>query len=355
MIELPEAAAAAQRDSGEVWLPERGDERSDARDARNGSLRPRRGAGARPTRAALTSGSAAGRGGEQAGIALEICGEAASDPLSVPLLVGLGDDELSVGAARVGSCAEMDPRARLRRDARSSRARRSPRATPTRSSGSRGRSRRQLRVSTRRAARHERPSASSPSRSGGSRFRPWLPGRARREALGVDLALAGGHLELAAKPIAVRTKSAAGRAWRSTPPGSVDDDGLRACLRHARPPPIGRHRRVACSPRRSPPLRPRPPRSARPPAARGRCRCRSSTWRTVRIALPRSPRTTTPEPWSAAGSRRARGPRRFRGRRPEDRRRARCARRVRPSARRELQGPPQGPSCAIRLRSRPRG
>lgn len=37
-----------------------------------------------------------------AGIPVEVCGEAASDPLTVPLLVGLGVDELSVGAARVG-------------------------------------------------------------------------------------------------------------------------------------------------------------------------------------------------------------------------------------------------------------
>jgi phosphoenolpyruvate-protein kinase (PTS system EI component) len=34
---------------------------------------------------------------------LEVCGEAASEPASVPLLVGLGAGELSVGAARVGA------------------------------------------------------------------------------------------------------------------------------------------------------------------------------------------------------------------------------------------------------------
>jgi phosphoenolpyruvate-protein kinase (PTS system EI component) len=35
-------------------------------------------------------------------VPLEVCGEAASNPLTMPLLVGLGADELSAGAARVG-------------------------------------------------------------------------------------------------------------------------------------------------------------------------------------------------------------------------------------------------------------
>jgi phosphoenolpyruvate-protein kinase (PTS system EI component) len=39
----------------------------------------------------------------EAGIPLEVCGEAASDPLTVPLLVGLGVDERNAGAARVGA------------------------------------------------------------------------------------------------------------------------------------------------------------------------------------------------------------------------------------------------------------
>jgi phosphoenolpyruvate-protein kinase (PTS system EI component) len=43
------------------------------------------------------------RAAEAAGVPVEVCGEAASDPISVPLLVGLGADELSVGAARVGT------------------------------------------------------------------------------------------------------------------------------------------------------------------------------------------------------------------------------------------------------------
>ncbi|HLJ02788.1 MAG TPA: aldolase/citrate lyase family protein [Solirubrobacteraceae bacterium] len=40
------------------------------------------------------------------GVAIEVCGEAASDPVMLPLLVGLGVDELSVGAARVGEIRE---------------------------------------------------------------------------------------------------------------------------------------------------------------------------------------------------------------------------------------------------------
>jgi phosphoenolpyruvate-protein kinase (PTS system EI component) len=43
------------------------------------------------------------RAAHAAGIPVEVCGEAASDPVSLPLLVGLGADELSVGAARVGA------------------------------------------------------------------------------------------------------------------------------------------------------------------------------------------------------------------------------------------------------------
>jgi phosphoenolpyruvate-protein kinase (PTS system EI component) len=39
----------------------------------------------------------------EAGIRVEVCGEAASDPVALPLLVGLGVDELSVGASRVGA------------------------------------------------------------------------------------------------------------------------------------------------------------------------------------------------------------------------------------------------------------
>jgi phosphoenolpyruvate-protein kinase (PTS system EI component) len=42
----------------------------------------------------------------EARIAVEVCGEAAGDPIMLPLLVGLGVDELSVGASRVGIVRE---------------------------------------------------------------------------------------------------------------------------------------------------------------------------------------------------------------------------------------------------------
>ena len=51
----------------------------------------------------------------RARVVLEVCGEAASEPASVPLLVGLGVDELSVGAARVGAGPRLGPLAAPRR------------------------------------------------------------------------------------------------------------------------------------------------------------------------------------------------------------------------------------------------
>jgi phosphoenolpyruvate-protein kinase (PTS system EI component) len=42
------------------------------------------------------------RAGHAAGIPVDVCGEAASDAIAMPILVGLGADELSVAAARVG-------------------------------------------------------------------------------------------------------------------------------------------------------------------------------------------------------------------------------------------------------------
>jgi multiphosphoryl transfer protein len=51
----------------------------------------------------LAAIAATARAAAGARVVLEVCGEAASEPASVPLLVGLGAGELSVGAARVGA------------------------------------------------------------------------------------------------------------------------------------------------------------------------------------------------------------------------------------------------------------
>jgi phosphoenolpyruvate-protein kinase (PTS system EI component) len=51
----------------------------------------------------LAAMAATARAAAGARVVLEVCGEAASEPASVPLLVGLGAGELSVGAARVGA------------------------------------------------------------------------------------------------------------------------------------------------------------------------------------------------------------------------------------------------------------
>jgi phosphoenolpyruvate-protein phosphotransferase len=45
---------------------------------------------------------ATARAARGAGIPVDVCGEAASDPVAMPILVGLGVDELSAAAARVG-------------------------------------------------------------------------------------------------------------------------------------------------------------------------------------------------------------------------------------------------------------
>ena len=51
----------------------------------------------------LAAMAATARAATAARVVLEVCGEAASEPATVPLLVGLGAGELSVGAARVGA------------------------------------------------------------------------------------------------------------------------------------------------------------------------------------------------------------------------------------------------------------
>ncbi|HET7465715.1 MAG TPA: putative PEP-binding protein [Candidatus Dormibacteraeota bacterium] len=49
---------------------------------------------------------AAMRAAREAGIPTDVCGEAASDAATMPLMIGLGADELSVAAARVGEVRE---------------------------------------------------------------------------------------------------------------------------------------------------------------------------------------------------------------------------------------------------------
>jgi phosphoenolpyruvate-protein phosphotransferase len=61
------------------------------------------GAGAVHHPRVLAAIAASVRSARRAGIPIEVCGEAASDPIALPLLVGLGVDELSVGASRVGT------------------------------------------------------------------------------------------------------------------------------------------------------------------------------------------------------------------------------------------------------------
>ena len=55
------------------------------------------------TRGCSRRSPASGEAARAHGRVLEVCGEAASDPRMIPLLVGFGVTELSVGAARVAA------------------------------------------------------------------------------------------------------------------------------------------------------------------------------------------------------------------------------------------------------------
>lgn len=101
MIELPEAAAAAHEIAALCDFMSVGT--NDLTHATLGTDRFAHGEAPVHDPRVLRHIQSAAAAAEQAGIPLEICGEAASDPLTVPLLVGLGADELSVGAARVGT------------------------------------------------------------------------------------------------------------------------------------------------------------------------------------------------------------------------------------------------------------
>ena len=123
MIELPEAAEAAREIAKECDFLSVGT--NDLTHATLGTDRFAHGEAPTHDPRVLRNIAAAAEAAREAAIPLEVCGEAASDPLTVPLLVGLGADELSVGAARVGSVRawvrKLDDRARA-----NSRGRRSP-------------------------------------------------------------------------------------------------------------------------------------------------------------------------------------------------------------------------------------
>jgi phosphoenolpyruvate-protein kinase (PTS system EI component) len=101
MIELPEAAEAAASIAAECDFLSIGT--NDLTHATLGTDRFAHGEAPAHDPRVLGHIASTARAAKAAGIPLEVCGEAASDPLTVPLLVGLGADELSAGAARVGA------------------------------------------------------------------------------------------------------------------------------------------------------------------------------------------------------------------------------------------------------------
>ena len=99
MIELPEAAEAAAEIAAECDFLSIGT--NDLTHATLGTDRFAHGDAPAHDPRVLGHIASTARAAKAAGIPLEVCGEAASEPLTVPLLVGLGADELSAGAARV--------------------------------------------------------------------------------------------------------------------------------------------------------------------------------------------------------------------------------------------------------------
>lgn len=101
MIELPEAAEAATEIAAVSDFLSIGT--NDLTHATLGTDRFAHGEAPAHDPRVLRHIATTARAAHAAGIPLEVCGEAASDPMVVPLLVGLGANELSAGAARVGS------------------------------------------------------------------------------------------------------------------------------------------------------------------------------------------------------------------------------------------------------------
>jgi phosphoenolpyruvate-protein kinase (PTS system EI component) len=99
MVEVPAAAAMADRIAAEVGLLSIGT--NDLTSFQLGIERARPGRAPAHHPAVLRLIADTVDAARRAGIPVEVCGEAACDPLVMPLLVGLGIDELSVGAAAV--------------------------------------------------------------------------------------------------------------------------------------------------------------------------------------------------------------------------------------------------------------
>jgi multiphosphoryl transfer protein len=101
MVEVPAAVAMADRLAAEVGLFSIGT--NDLTSFQLGIDRARPGGSPTHHPAVLRLIAETVAAARSAGIPVEVCGEAASHPLVMPLLVGLGVDELSVGAARVAT------------------------------------------------------------------------------------------------------------------------------------------------------------------------------------------------------------------------------------------------------------
>jgi phosphoenolpyruvate-protein kinase (PTS system EI component) len=101
MIETPRAAAIADALAERAGFLSIGT--NDLTAATLGADRFAPGAGVAHDPRVLAAIATSVQAARRAGIPIEVCGEAASDPIALPLLVGLGVDELSVGASRVGT------------------------------------------------------------------------------------------------------------------------------------------------------------------------------------------------------------------------------------------------------------
>jgi phosphoenolpyruvate-protein phosphotransferase len=101
MVEVPAAAAMADRIAGEVALFSIGT--NDLTSLQLGIDRNRPGGAPAHHPAVLRLIADTVAAARRAHIPVEVCGEAGSNPTVMPLLVGLGVDELSVGAAMVAS------------------------------------------------------------------------------------------------------------------------------------------------------------------------------------------------------------------------------------------------------------